>query len=90
MTYLVYSKLFTPDKKIERVTEEKSDNMRMFTGKEYVNKAFSIPISTRMGTYNESTAQKEAVATAFRNPISTPSHNGLFTEEKECLKKTVL
>ena len=41
--------------------------MRMFTGKEYVNKAFSIPISTRMGTYNESTAQKEAVATAFRN-----------------------
>ena len=87
VTYLVYSKLFTPDKKIERVTEEKSDNMRMFTCKEYVNKAFSIPISTRMGTYNESTAQKEAVATAFRNPISTPSHNGLFTEEKRMSEK---
>ncbi len=83
VTYLVYSKLFTPDKKTERVIEEKADNKGLFTGKEYVNKAFNVPIRRSIETFKGSTAQKEAAPTSMKKPFSVPKQNGLFTAENE-------
>ncbi len=85
VTYLIYTKLFTPDKKIERITEGKPDKKELFTGNEYVNKAFSIPTNIRTGTYDESTAEKEAAPTVIRNTISVSQHNGLLASEKRIL-----
>lgn len=94
VTYLIYSKLFTPDKKIERVVEERPDKterdieerhnkIELLTGKEYVNKAFSVPMHRSTDTYNESTAQKEAASTLSRAPLLMPKQNMLFAEKNE-------
>ena len=81
VTYLVYSKLFTPDKKTERIIEEKSKGV--FTGQEYVNKAFNIPIHRGTDTPSGSTIKKEATPIPMRKPFYVPGHNGLFTAENE-------
>jgi pSer/pThr/pTyr-binding forkhead associated (FHA) protein len=77
VTYLVYSKLFTPDKKVERVIEKQPDRTGLYTGMEYVNKAFSIPIKQHAGAFDESIAQKEAAPTVISDSIPEGSRQGL-------------
>ncbi len=81
VTYLVYSKLFTPDKKTERIIEEK--NKGLYTGKEYVNKAFNIPIHRSTDTYSGPTVKKDAIPISMKKPFSVSGQIGLFTAENE-------
>ena len=78
--YLVYSKLFTPDKKIERVIEEKPEKKEPFTGSRYVNKAFSEPSHAQFGILKESVEKKEW-APAYER-ISVSSQSGSFPSVK--------
>ncbi len=83
VTYLVYSKLFTPDKKIEKVIVKKPEKMELLTGKEYVNKAFCVPFSQNIAAYKESVVHNEASPAIARNTFLFSKQNGLFTAENE-------
>jgi pSer/pThr/pTyr-binding forkhead associated (FHA) protein len=97
VTYLVYSKLFAPDKKIERVVEEKTDKKVQSGVAEYVNKAFSIPVAGKTANYKESAAYKELAAnkdsipTLGRKPIFSKENNSPTYERKvpSSNKKTI-
>lgn len=84
VTYLVYSKLFSPDKKIERVTEENLEKKGQVKGAEYVNKAFSVPVPGNTVTYKESAVHREAAsAMARKSSFPFSKQNGLDVSEIE-------
>jgi len=87
VTYLVYSKLFTPDKKNEKIIEEKIDTKDSFPVSRYVNKAFSEPVFESVGIIKESDVKKETAPMTESNMGSFYEHNGLFSSGKNISEK---
>ncbi|MGI6085159.1 MAG: FHA domain-containing protein, partial [Acetivibrionales bacterium] len=74
VSYLVYSKLFTPDKRIEKVIE-KTDKREKIKGAEYVNKAFHIPVPGGSTACREAAAYKELPPPTKRQPFYHSRHD---------------
>ncbi|NLX63175.1 MAG: FHA domain-containing protein [Clostridiaceae bacterium] len=80
--YLVYSKLFTPDKKIEKIIEKKTDTKEPFIVGRYVNKEFSEPVFANGGIFKITDVKKETVPMIERDSASSGTQSILFASGK--------
>jgi len=82
VTYLVYSKLFTPDKKIEKIIEEKPETKEAFTVGRYVNKEFSEPVFASGAIFKDKDMKKGTVSMTGKYPASSFIQSTSFPSEK--------
>jgi len=87
VTYLVYSKLFTPDKKIEKIIERKTDTNDLFPAGRYVNKEIPEPVYASGGIYKNPGVKKETAPMTGRAPTSSYIQIGSFPSVKRISEK---